>query len=376
MVHSVRIGIDIRKLHDFGIGTYIRNLLARFAVEEPDYQYVLLHARGERLDTLPDSMELSEEMSSLYSLKEPFSLGSHARRARLDLLHCPHYVTPFRAKCKLVVTIHDLIHLLFPEYLPSIAARLYARYFLKRAVRRADLILTVSETSKRDILEHLPARAESILVTPNGIEPAFFEPVDDIVMEQVLKRMYIQRPYVLYVGNNKPHKNLSTAIAAFRMFRKQAGAEWKFVLAGSTFKNAGAGAAMLRQIEEGGLSESVIFTGYLETDDLVALYSGASLFLFPSLYEGFGLPPLEAMAAGVPVVSSNRSSLPEILGDSALLVDPQDEVMMMEAMLKIIGDSDTRDKLISRGKRQAEQYTWSNTARLTLQGYRKVMERS
>jgi glycosyltransferase involved in cell wall biosynthesis len=160
------------------------------------------------------------------------------------------------------------------------------------------------------------------------------------------------------------------------MFRKQAGTEWKFVLAGSTFENAGAGAAMLRQIEDAGLAEAVIFTGYLETQELVALYSGASLFVFPSLYEGFGLPPLEAMAAGVPVVSSNRSSMPEILGDAALLVEPEDDVMMLDAMLRIISDDDTRDELISRGKRQAERYTWNTTARLTLEGYRTVLERA
>lgn len=369
-----RIGIDIRKLKDFGIGTHIHNLLSGLAAEDKDNDYVLFHRPGEDITALPASMEKVEEPSGLYSLREPFSLGKSVRRARLDLLHCPHYVTPFRPGCRLVVTIHDIIHLLFPEYLPGRAARLYAAYFLKRAARKADVIFTVSESSRRDILKHLPAREEQVLTVHNAVDPVFSRPVEAERLKAVKDKYHLFAPYVLYVGNDKAHKNLATAVEAFRQFSGMSGFGWNFVLAGGTFKDPTIGAAILRQVEESQLSDSVSFLGFIPGEDLAAVYTGAEIFIFPSLYEGFGLPPLEAMAAGVPVVASNRPAMPEVLGDAAVLADPTDPTRLGTAMLRLANEPELRKELIRKGKQQAAKYTWSKTVQMILAGYRRALE--
>jgi len=166
------IGIDVRKLGDFGIGTYIRNLLAGLSELDQEHKYLLLRKAETDPTELPAGMESSVERSGLYSPTEPWRLGWSARRAGLDLLHCPHYVTPFLAGCPVAVTIHDLIHLLFPRYLPGRAARRYARFFLRQAARKAKVIFAVSNCTRDDILEHLPAREEQIIVTYEAVDPA------------------------------------------------------------------------------------------------------------------------------------------------------------------------------------------------------------
>jgi alpha-1,3-rhamnosyl/mannosyltransferase len=368
-----RIGIDIRKVRDYGIGTYIRNLVAGLGSAGGGHEFALLHAAADPAPDLPADMRRIVEPSRLYSLREPFSLGRTARRSGLALLHCPHYVTPFRPGCPVAVTIHDLIHLLFPQYLPNAAARFYADYFLRRAAKRCAVIFTVSEGSKRDILERLPAREERIIVTPNALDPLYREPAGAEETAECLERLDVRSPYVLCVGNNKPHKNLSTALAAFATFRRRVGREWSMVFAGSSFADPHGGAALLRQVEESALADAVQFTGYLPDPDLRALYAGASIFLFPSLYEGFGLPPLEAMAQGTPVVASNRSVMPEILGDAALLVEP-DAAVLAAGMEQVAGDSVLRAGMIERGFARAALYTWEHTVNRTLAGYQRALE--
>lgn len=369
-----RIGIDIRKLKDYGIGTYIQNLLAGIEVEDKENDYVLFHRPDEDITSLPSGMEKVPEKAGLYSLREPFSLGKSARRARLDLLHCPHYVVPYRPGCRLAVTIHDLIHLLFPEHLPGKMARYYAAYFLKRAARKADVIFTVSESSRRDILKHLPAKEEQVVTVYNAVDPLFSKAVDAGRLKAVRGKYRLSTPYVLYVGNDKRHKNLENAIKAFRLFHQTDGSGWTFVLAGGTFEDPVIGASILRQVEESQLADAVVFLGFIPKEDLAVVYAGADIFLFPSLYEGFGLPPLEAMAAGVPVVSSDRSAMPEVLGDAAVLTDPTVPNRMSDAMRGLVSQQQLRDEMIQKGKKQAAKFTWSETVRKTLAGYRKALE--
>lgn len=368
-----RIGIDIRKIRDFGIGTYIRNLVSGLHSRAHGHDFVLLHAPDDPAPELPATMERASEPSGLYSLREPFSLGRTARRLKLDLLHCPHYVTPFRPGCPVAVTIHDLIHLLFPAYLPNPLARFYAAYFLRRAVRRSAVVFTVSEGSRADILARLPATAGRVLVTPNALDPACFAPPEATDIAVLLERIGIRTPYILAVGNNKPHKNLAAALEAFAIFRRRAGAAWSLVYAGGSFTDPHAGAAMLSRVEEGGMADSVVFAGYLPTVELHRLYAGAAMFIFPSLYEGFGLPPLEAMALGAPVVASNRSVMPEILGDAALLTDPE-PALLAAALERLAEDDSLRADLIARGRTRARQFTLDRLVETTLDGYLRALE--
>lgn len=363
------IGIDIRKLSDYGIGTYIRNLIKAIAELDRNSEYLLLHKPGEDLSGLPAGMRRAEERAGLYSIGEPYRLGRRARKEKLDLLHCPHYVTPFKHKCALAVTIHDLIHMLFPQYLPNRAAYFYARFFLKRAAKRADVILTVSETTKNDILAHLPAREERVVVTPNAVDPQFTREISGEELERARQRYILHKPFILYAGSIKPHKNLTMAVEAFARFRRRAGGEWRLVIVGS----GSAGKELYRKIGQEGVRDAVRFLGFIPYGDLPAVYKLANLFLFPSLYEGFGLPPLEAMAVGTPVVASNRSSLPEVLGQAALLTHPHDAAETAEAIERAVSDQQLREKLIDRGLERVRQYSWLKTAEKTLESYRQAL---
>ncbi|HUX08105.1 MAG TPA: glycosyltransferase family 1 protein [Acidobacteriota bacterium] len=366
------IGIDIRKLGDFGIGTYIRNLLLELDKLGGDHKYLLFKKPDEKTDSLPPGMETRDEASRLYSLSEPFKLGLSARREGLELLHCPHYVTAFAPGCPMAVTIHDLIHLLFPQYLPNRSALRYARYFLRRAARKAAVIFAVSERTKADILKHLPAKEERIVVTHNAVDPRMLREPGEAELAEARFRYGLDHPCVLYVGNLKPHKNLGIAVEAFARFRKKAGDEWRFVVAGSEAVDN----EVHKRIEMSGAKGAVRFLGFIPGRHLPSIFRLADIFLFPSLYEGFGLPPLEAMAAGVPVVSSNTSSMPEVLGDAALLVDPQDPVAMGDALLRILDDAELRRRLIAGGRERAAGYSWRKSAEKTLSGYLRALGRA
>jgi glycosyltransferase involved in cell wall biosynthesis len=361
-----RIGIDVRKFNDFGIGTYVRNLVDQLASPPTENQLVLFHKPGEDAG-LPETCEKVVENAGLYSAGELFSLGQKARASKLDLLHMPHYVMPYGAGCRLAVTIHDLIHLLFPEYL-SLPKSIYARHFLSRAASKSDVIFTDSQNSKKDIIEHLGADDDKVIVSYCGVGDSFFGASEKKISSE-------EAPYLLYVGNNKPHKNLITALKAFSYFRKRGHEEWQFLLAGGSFSNAKTGAEILNTVESLGLADSVHFSGYLSENELISVYQSASMFIFPSLYEGFGLPPLEAMASGVPVVSSNASAMPEILGDAALFVEPLDDVMMCEQMLKLAESETLRKEMIAKGRLQAKQYSWGKTMTATVSGYEKALNK-
>jgi len=242
-------------------------------------------------------------------------------RARARVLHEPHYVLPLLTPCRSVVTIHDCIHLRFPQYLPTPGASAYARMQMGAAARKSDRILTVSDASKKDILEYFDVPPEKITVIYNGIDERFLtEPADEAV-RHVAERYQLEGEFVLYVGNVKPHKNVERLIDAFNLVRQAGHDEVRLVVIGDEIsKNA----ALRRAVHRHNLHKHVRFLGFLPDEMLAVVYRLAAVFVFPSLYEGFGLPPLEAMACGTPVITSNVSSLPEVTGGAALLVD-QDE---------------------------------------------------
>jgi glycosyltransferase involved in cell wall biosynthesis len=365
-----KIGIDIRKLTDYGIGTYIRTVLAA-AAESKNHRFIALHKKGEDLIGLPEGIERAVEPSRLYSLGEPFSLSRSARRLGLDLLHCPHYVAPMPARTPFVVTIHDLIHLRFPQYLPGWRARQYAKFFLRRAARKARLVFSVSQFSKNDLLSEYDIDPDKVVVTHNVIDPLEYELSEEEIARRLKQIPLVPEKYVLYTGNNKPHKDLGTALRAFAGFRKRMGREWTFCFAGATFADNTEGAAMLRLVEELGIADAVVFHGFLSRPHLIALIKRARLFLFTSRYEGFGLPPLEAMAAGVPVVSSNAASLPEVLGEAALFAEPGDDLMFAANMAKLIEDNELRTEMIEKGRKNCRRFTLQNFAETLLAGYER-----
>ncbi len=369
---TMRIVLDARKLHDFGIGTYIRNLVTELGRLDHDGDYVLLTKPEDAATAAAagPNFRAVVETSRPYSLAEQWRVPMAAARARADLLHEPHYVLPPLTRCRTVVTIHDCIHLRFPEYLPSRAAFVYAHAMIRLAARKADRVLTVSDASKRDILHYTGVAPEKVVVVHNGLDARFATAPDAEAMDRVRQRFQLDHPFVLYVGNIKPHKNLERLIAAFASMRADGPDGLKLVVIGDeTSKHPG-----LRQaVHRHRLDKHVRFFGFQPAATLVTFYRLARAFVFPSLYEGFGLPPLEAMANETPVVTSNLSSLPEVAGDAALLVDPYDVASIADGIRRAVTDEPLRQQLIAKGRTRAREFSWARAAADTLAVYREVL---
>jgi glycosyltransferase involved in cell wall biosynthesis len=325
----MRIGIDARKIADFGIGTYIRNLLRELHALGGDDYVALAPARLAAL--VPKGIERIELDVPHYSVREVFAVGRAIERARLDLFHAPHYVTPV-TRVPMVVTIHDLIHL--RDRNP--VKRLYARRMIGRAVRRARRVLTVSETVKGEIVATFGCDAEHVMVTPNGVD-ARFSPTGERRGGE----------YFLYVGNDKPHKNVDLLVDAL-----PPGVE--LVLAGAPFERFRGRATL---------------AGFVSDDELAALYRRAIALVMPSREEGFGLPALEAMASGCAVITSTAAALIEITGDAALHVDASTGALR-DAMTRVMNDAALRASLASRGVERAREFTWPRCAEITSAAYR------
>lgn len=368
-----RIAIDARKLHDYGIGTYVRNLVREYARLPGDDTYVLVcHPRdaafvrelGPRFVPWPDA-------SANYSIREQLTVPLDLRRARCDLFHAPHYVVSPLVGCPVVVTIHDCIHLRFPQYLPNRLAHVYARTFMSIAARRAKRIITVSQASKDDIQRYLGAPASKIDVIYNGLDARYLAPPDETAIANVRERFLLNAPFVLYAGNIKPHKNVERLIEAFALLRQDGHQDLKLLIIGDEVSKY---PGLRRLVHRHHLHTHVRFLGFVPDATLAALYRLASLFVFPSLFEGFGFPPLEAMASGTPVITSNVSSLPEVVGDAAVLVDPLDPRAIADAMARVLGDTTLRRELIARGHARARTFTWADAAACTRAVYRAVLD--
>ena len=353
----MRIGIDVRKLHDFGIGTYIRNLLRQLARLDSETDYVLLCRPEDRgaLAGLGENFRPVTEPAANYSLAEQIKVPWALRREKVALFHAPHYVLPPLVSCRSVVTIHDCIHLMFPEYLPNRLALAYARASIAGASKRATRVLTVSESSKRDILRFVDIPAEKIHVIYNAYDERFgVNPREEDIV-RVRERYQLGHDFVLYAGNVKPHKNLARLIEAFHLVRKRGLDHLTLILIGDEISKY---AALRRAVHQHQLHKYVRFLGYVPEETLAVMYRLAGVFVFPSLYEGFGLPPLEAMASGTPVVTSNVSSLPEVAGDAALLVDPHDPHAIAHGIYTVLTDEGVRLDLRRKGALRAQQFSW------------------
>jgi glycosyltransferase involved in cell wall biosynthesis len=358
----VRIAIDARKLHDFGIGTYIRNLLRHLARMDRETEYVLLCQEKDRQvgPSLGENFRSVVDTSPPYSVREQVSVPLALSRAHVDLFHAPHYVLPPLARCRSVVTIHDCIHLRFPQYLPHRFALGYARGSLWLATRVSNRILTVSEASKRDILQFFDVPADKISVIYNGIDDRFWSEPSEAEVVRVRERFQLEGDFVLYAGNVKPHKNLERLIDAFHAVRQSGLDHLKLVVIGDEISKY---AGLRRAVHRYNLHKYVRFLGYMPDETLAVMYRLARVFVFPSLYEGFGLPPLEAMASGTPVVTSNVSSLPEVVGDAAVLVDPYDAGSIADGIRRVLSEPGLRTQLREAGFARAAEFSWERSVK-------------
>ena len=352
-----------------GIGTYVRRLPAALQKEDPAIGIVAFRSRWTRApsdpSSLPDAIELDGSIRSLYPSWA--LLGRPALPASLataNIVHAtnPAAVPPAAPGQALVVTVHDLAFERIPQAFTPSWRWLY-RTGLRAAIKRADALLVPSRSTAEDLLAH-GADPSRVHVTPLA-SSLFTSASEDRDPGQVLARMRVPLPYVLFVGTLEPRKNLVRLVRSYRRTVVAAGLPHALVLAGPSGWGSD---ELLHELAAPG-GGRIIRTGAVSSDDLDALYRAADCFAYPSLYEGFGLPVVEAMSRGVPTLTSNVSSLPETAGDAALLVDPADEDAIAAALERILTDRDLSSDLRERGPRQAAGFTWAATARATLQAY-------
>jgi alpha-1,3-rhamnosyl/mannosyltransferase len=357
----MRIGVDARKISDTGIGSYIQRLIPALLAAEPEHRYVLFMAPEDvgsflfpagRVETVPAS-------AGKYSLREHWALGALARRAGVELFHEPHFTLPLYMPCKRVVTIHDVIHLLDPAV--GAIQKKYARWMISSALKRADQIITVSHHSQRNLVEMFGADPAKITVTHNAPDPAL-SPMGRGELAAELARLNLTPGYFLFVGSDRPHKNIKAVAAAMALMAE----DTRFVIVGRVGPPARA--------PFGQFGGRVSFVGQVGTHTIAALYSGAQALFFPSYLEGFGLPPIEAMALQTPVVAANRSCIPEVTGDAAALVDPDDARSAAMLLERIRSDQTFRSALVEKGIKRAASFSWKTAAQATLAVYERAMK--
>jgi glycosyltransferase involved in cell wall biosynthesis len=297
----------------------------------------------------------------------PFRLPRRAASLGLDLLHCAMPLAPLRSPVPLVVTLHDALAWDHPEWLTR-ANALQQRLILGRALRGADLVLTGSEFSRQRIAAAVGMGPERIAVTPLGVDRRFSPGKPQ---EAALERLGATPPYVLCVATLQPRKNLESALAGFERLGESGATDLSLVIAGA---RGWSDKALLSRLQASTVSGRVVATGGVEAGDLVELYRGAACFLYPSRYEGFGLPVLEAMACGTPVVCSNASSLPEVAGGAALLVQADDVDAIAAALRRALQPGAERDRMVDEGLARARMATWERCAEQTVAAYRLAVE--
>lgn len=375
----MRIGIDTTAMpdHPVGAGTYILHLTrALAALDEAFELMVFAHRRSlPLLDLQPDNRAQVVEVPDYgraYRLAwEQTGLPRLAGQQRLDLLHSPHYTMPLASPCPVVVTFHDMTFFLFPE-LHTPIKRLFFPRAIRASARRARALIADSESTRRDAMRLLgipPARIHSV---PLGVSEAFRRVTDQEQLRQLQARYDLPHPFLLYVGVIEPRKNVDLLLRAFQDL-VQRGLPHHLVLAGRFGWMVD---EVRRMLEEPALQERVHFLGYVPRQDLPGLFTLASAFVYPSTYEGFGIPVLEAQACGVPVVTTTASSLPEVAGDCALLVPPNNQEALAEALSRLLADPDLQARLARCGPAHAAQFTWERTARETFTVYCHALQAS
>jgi glycosyltransferase involved in cell wall biosynthesis len=370
-MQRLNIGIDIHSIgsQSGGNETYYRELLRELLKLRSNYQFFLYYthpsAAGEINPT--EDFCLQRLVPSPRWLRVPFTVPRRARIDALDLFHAQFIVPPF-LKCKAVTTIPDIAYEHFPQLFPRHQVALL-KVLVRASARKADHIITVSEHSKRDIVETYGVDPDNITVTYEGASSEFVPLERETAKEQVARKYGIYEPFILYVGRLQARKNLARLVESYARVRK-IGFGHKLVFAGkhdSLFEQV---RARICELE---IHQDVIQLGYVPAADLPSLYNAAEVFVYPSLYEGFGLPVLEAMACGTPVITSQGSSLAEVAGDGCLLVDPLDESSIASALERILADRGLRERLSQAGLKRSGQFSFEKTARQTLGVYERVL---
>jgi glycosyltransferase involved in cell wall biosynthesis len=371
----MHIGIDATPLppNPVGAGNYIIHLVRALASVETEHKFTIFaQYAGRELIDVPEKPNikwiiLSDKNPERRLIWEQIALPKLVRRAGVELLHSLHYTRPLVLSCASVVTFHDLTFFLFPE-LHTRAKRIFFPLTMRFSARQADALLSASESTRRDAIRLLHIPEEKIFTTPLGVNEEFHVISDAAILESCRLRYELPDKFILFVGLLEPRKNLPLLIRAYaRLVEIENPPD--LVIVGRT----GWGYAdIMQQIDALDLKEKVHFTGYVPAQDMPIIYNLAQLFVYPSIYEGFGLPPMEAMACGTPVITTDVSAMRDHVGDAGILIPSQDEEALVQAIQEILHDPDLRKRLSERGRQQAANFTWNRTALETLKVYQYV----
>ncbi len=366
----MKVGIDIHSVgkQQTGNETYIRNLvdnLLDLDSDDTDFHLFYTHEDKMKVDARVPQTRITPPQSIF---RIPFVFPYQLHKEKIDVAHFQYVIPPITC-CPTAVTIHDISYEFHPEYFNPMECR-RMKLLIPYSARKSQHILTVSEYSKQQIVEKYRVPEEKVTVTYNGVSDQFRVLGDELLTLQKLARFALDKPYILAVGNLQPRKNIERLIRAYSILRSAGKIDLDLVLVG---RLRWGGAAIFDEVESLGIKEHIHITGYVSDDELVALYNKANLFVYPSLYEGFGLPLVEAMACGTPVISSIASCLPEVGGDAAYYIDPYSENEMMLAIEHLANNTTACDKLVEKGFQRAKQFSWKNAAEKTLQVFKEIV---
>lgn len=366
----MRIGIDARLTHytTAGIGQYTINLLNGLAQVDKADDFVVFQSRRAKAALLENgNFHRLGLWTPSHHRFEPYLLGTELLQYGLDVLHSPDFIPPLWGRFKSVITIHDLAFLLYPRFLTRESARYYGR--IDQAVRRTDHIIAVSESTRRDIVNLLGVSEDKITVIHEAADPRYRPLSRQEALSFVGDRFGVPDRFILFVSTIEPRKNVEGLLRAYRQFLDDYKLDVGLVLAGASgwlYED------VFRVVDELDLGKACRFLGRVNQEELLHLYNAARCLAHPAFYEGFGLTPLEAMACGTPVVASNVSSLPEVVGDAAILVDPQDKEQLTVALWRLATDDDLWKQLREKGLQRAKAFSWNKAATRTLEVYRRV----
>lgn len=361
MINGKIIAIDARMIEMSGIGTYIQHLMGQGI-----YDYAF--GREELIRKYDKDVKIIPYDAPIYSPKEQLTFpNKEARNAGIQLVHFPHYNVPVSYHGEFVVTVHDLTHILMPEFLGNRMKYYYARFLMRRALKKAEHIFTVSKNSKKDICRLYDIDAKKISITYDAVDMEFMKK-DQEEVDYLYEKYDIPRgkTLLLYVGNLKPHKNLGRLLEALSILEDKD--DYCLILAGKAFTSL----ELKTQEATLGVDNLVIHTGLVSKNELIDFYNLADLFVFPSLYEGFGIPPLEAMACGTPVAAANNSSIPEVVGDAAILFDALSVESIADAISKI-HQPEMIEELIKKGYERPHLFKWGETVEAIKNGIKSVI---
>jgi glycosyltransferase involved in cell wall biosynthesis len=367
---GIRLALDARKLTDYGIGTYLSHLLAGLAARsEVELSVVIRPGHEERVTTLAPRARVLTVSARGYGLAEQLRVPAALWRERPDLVHVPHYVVPTAVPGPVVVTVHDVIQLFYPPRARPRLATLYLRVVLRSALRRARRVITVSRNSRRDLINLFGAVPERLVVVPNGVDQDLGARPPGELLDAVKEEYGLKAPLALVVANDKPHKNLDLTLRAYHLARRVHGLPGQLVLVGGV----GNDHELAHRVRRLGISDSVRCVGRIPQQHLHALYHMSAVLVHAALYEGFGLPILEAMRAGLPVVTSNVGAMREIGEGAARLVNPLDVNEVAAALQRVLVDDPLRRRMVEAGRRRADTLSWDRTVDGTVDTYRQAL---